>query len=254
MEVKRVLITGAAGLTGGVLRQALNNRYELRGLDLRPVGDIDSVVADITVLDSIRGAFNTIDTVIHLAADSDENAPWDSVLAKNIIGTYNVFEAARQAAVGRVIFASSIHTTAMYERDMPYSALVTGQYERLTEGGIPYITPEFAVRPDGYYGISKLVGEALGRYYSDEFGMSVICLRLGSVNRANRPLGVRERATWLSHRDLVQLVKHSIGVQGVKFEIFYGISNNKWRLWAIGRAREVLGYEPVDDGSAYADA
>lgn len=254
MDVRRVLITGVAGLIGSVLRQSLNDRYQLRGLDVQPVPGIDSVVADITVMDSIRGAFSGVDTVIHLAADQDENAPWDSVLSTNIVGTYNVFEAARQAAVWRVIFASSIHTTAMYERDMPYSALVAGEHECVAEGGIPYITPDFAVRPDGYYGISKVVDEVIGRYYSDEFGISVICLRLGSVNRANRPLGVRERATWLSHRDLVQLVEHSIGVQEVNFEILYGISNNKWRLWDIGRAREVLGYEPVDDGSTYADA
>jgi nucleoside-diphosphate-sugar epimerase len=106
-----------------------------------------------------------------------------------------------------------------------------------------------AIRPDGFYGVSKAAGEAIARMYYELYGLESICLRIGSVTKADDPgANPRMRSTWLSHRDLVQLVKCSLTAD-VKFGIFYGVSNNKKRFWDIADAERELGYHPVDDGS-----
>ncbi len=247
----RVLITGAAGLIGGALRGALTG-HELCGLDVRTVDGFDSAVGDISDMGAIRPAFEGVDAVVHLAASPSSSAPWESVIGNNIVGTYNVFEAARQAGVGRVVFASSNHVTGMYERDEPYASIVAGRYEGLEPGGYATIDHRVPIRPDGYYGVSKQYGESLGRYYFEEHGMEFACLRIGSVNRRDSPLvGVRAFATWCSHRDLAQLVQRSLDAEALGFEIFYGVSGNRWRFWDIERARERVGYSPKDDAERY---
>ena len=249
---KRVLITGAAGLIGGVLRSALAGEYELSGVDVIPVPGLDSRVADVTDLEAVQPAFQGADTVVHLAADPSDLASWDSVLPKNIIGTYNVFEAARRAGLRRVIFASSNHVTGMYERDQPYSAIVGGDYEGLSPRRYPMVTHTLPVRPDGYYGVSKAYGEALGRYYHEEHGISMACLRIGTVVRHNNPsASVRHFATLLTHRDLAQLVQRCLSAKDLGFEVFYGVSDNTWRFWDIDHARERVGYIPQDDAESF---
>ena len=158
-----------------------------------------------------------------------------------------------EARGGRVIFASSNHATGMYEKDHPYSAIVAGRYEGLDPTTIPYITTRMPIRPDGPYGIGKAFGEASGRYYSDEHGLSVICIRIGTVNKEPLPTNERRRATLLSHRDLVQLVSRCIDApDDLRFSIFYGVSANKWRFWDIADSRSAIGYEPQDDASGMA--
>ena len=247
---KKVLITGASGLVASVLRNGLAGDYELSGIDIRPVSGMPSVVADMSDLAAIEPAFQGIDTVIDLAAVAPMETPWDVVHSNNLASTYNALEASKRAGVKRVISASSNHATGMYENDHPYSAIVAGRYEGLDPAAIPYITTRMPIRPDGPYGIGKAFGEASGRYYSDEHDLSVICIRIGTLNKESAPNDERQRATLLSHRDLVQLVSRCIEApDDLRFAIFYGVSANKWRFWDIADSQVEIGYEPQDDAS-----
>ena len=249
---KRVLITGASGLIGTVLRDALADEYALSGVDLKPVPVLDSLVADMTDLDAILPAFEGVEVVIDLAANPDQDSSWETVRDNNIPSTYNALEAARRAGVKRIIFASSNHATGMYENDHPYSAIVAGEYDGIEPGSIPPITVDMPIRPDGPYGIGKTFGESAGRYYSDRFGLSVICLRIGTLNREGRPTSVRSFATLLTHGDLAQLVRRCIEApDSVRFAVLYGVSDNTWRFWDIAAGREVVGYAPEDNAEQW---
>ena len=145
----RVLVTGAEGTIGTAVREHLGGRYELSFLTLTPQ-DFPSHVADLADLDAIRPAFENVDAVVHLAASAAIETPWDDVLHNNIVGTYNVFEAARQAEVSRVVFASSNHTVGMYEKDGApaiYDPDDGRSYDHTAE-----------LRPDSLYGVSKPTG------------------------------------------------------------------------------------------------
>ena len=239
-------------MIGGILRDALAENYDLRGVDVQDIPGFDSLVADTTDLDAIQPVFDGVDTVIDLAAIAQEDTPWDDVHANNIPSTYNALEASRRAGVRRVIFASSNHATGMYEGDHPYSAIVAGRYEGLDPATIPYVDTGMPIRPDGPYGIAKAFGEAAGRHYSDRHGMSVICLRIGTLNRDSRPLIPRHFATLLSHRDLTHLVERCIEApDDLRFRIFYGVSNNRWRFWNIADSERTIGYRPQDDAETW---
>ena len=249
---KKVLITGAAGLIGGVLREGLKNRYDLSGVDVRPVEGFDSLAADTTDLEAMQPAFEGVDVVVDLASVPDQDSIWDVVYKNNLPSTFNALEASRRAGVKRVVFASSNHATGNYEDDHPYSAIVSGEYAGLDSADIPYVNTSMPVRPDGPYGIGKAFGEATGRYFSDRFGLSVICLRIGTLNRESRPLNPRQFATLLTHRDLLHLVERCIEApDDLKFSIFYGVSDNKWRFWDISDSREAIGYSPRDNAEKW---
>lgn len=250
---KRVLITGAAGRIGRTLAEYLALRYRLRLLYHRtvpeqhaaaaeesrrgglpvtlPGGDREVMAGDIGDLAAMERACAEVDAVAHMAADPRVEAPWDDILQANVIGTYSVFEAAKRAGVPKVVYASSNHATGYYEKERVYT------------------TPEMPVRPDSYYGVSKAFGEALGRYYVDAFGLSVICLRIGSFQP--KPRGERQLATWISYRDTAQLVWRAIET-ALPYGVFYGISGNTRAYWDIRNAREQLGYAPEDDAETYA--
>jgi len=249
---QRVLITGVSGLIGGVLRGALSESYELSGVDRAPVSGFDVVVGDMTDLEAVAPAFRDIDVVIDLAAVASDRTPWDVVYANNIPSTYNALEAARRAGVDRVIFASSNHVTGAYEDDHPYSAIVAGRYDGLDPSAIPLITTEMQIRPDGAYGVVKAFGEAAGRYYADRHGLSVLCMRIGSLVKESRPVSVRNFATLLTHGDLAHLVTQCIEApRSLRFGIYYGVSNNTWRFWDIGNSAHEIGYHPRDDAEAW---
>lgn len=265
MSDNRILITGISGLIGEVLYRGLSDIYAVRGLDRRAIDVVDAVtgevvapfrdsmlVADTTDLDSIRPAFEGIHTVIDLAAVPYMDTPGDVILSNNLPSTYNVLEAARLGGVKRLVFSSSNHVTGMYENDYPYSAIVAGQYQGLDSISIPKISTFMPIRPDGMYGIGKAFGEAAGRFYYDKYGLSVICLRIGTLNREGRPLIPRHYATLLTHEDLVRLVRSCIEAPNlVGFDVFYGVSSNKWRFWDIDNALESIGYRPEDDAEAW---
>ena len=175
---KRILVTGMSGLIGGMVGRSLAQKNYIRALNRQDVDGVDCVRADISDLDAIRPAFEGIDTVVHMAAYLGPE--FSGQVSGNLIGAYNVFEAAREAGVKRVIFGSSGATQMQYEVDGPIKAMVEARWDDVPSPR-PILTPQDPPRPNGIYGAAKLWGEALGRYYSDAHGMSVICVRIGRV-------------------------------------------------------------------------
>jgi uronate dehydrogenase len=232
----RVLITGAAGHIGKVLRQGLRGRYELLRLsDIAPLGNATApgeevVQADIQDFAATRASMAGVDAVVHLGAVIAET-DWEQILPVNIAGTYNVFEAARQQGVKRVIFASSNHAIGFYRRS-----------QRIDDTAQP--------RPDTRYGLSKAFGEAVGHLYADKHGIGVACLRIGTCRE--RPTEVRHLSTWQSHRDIAQLVYRCIEAPLLHFVIAYGVSNNPRSLWDNSAAQRQLGYVPEDSAEEFA--
>ena len=241
----RILITGINGTIGRVLRSALQDVHEIYGLDrVSPFSDriLSANIAEYGQVAHLMQKFSPLDCIIHLAGDPRVEANWESVLVANIIGTRNIFEAARQFQVRRVIFASSTHVTGAYEGFEPNLYLHT-------QPEPPRISPQDPIRPDSDYGVSKAFGEAVARYYCARWGIEAICLRIGAVLPNDDPTSnARLRKIWLSHRDLVQLVEKSL-TANVPFGIYYGVSNNKGAFWDITNARSELGYEPIDDAA-----
>lgn len=251
-ERKRVLITGVSGQIGGVVREALMGAHDVSGLDIRPAEGFDSAVADMTDLEAILPAFEGVDTVVDLANNPQGNLSWHHAYRNNIPAIYNCLEAARRCGVRRVIFASSNRAVENYELDQPYANICAGDYSGLTPGQFPLVTPDMPVRPSGPYGIAKCLGEAAGRYYSDRHGLSVVCLRFGTVRRDSRPANVRHFATLLSHRDLEHLVERCVAApESLRFAIFFGVSNNTWKFWDISNAQELVGFDPQDNMEVY---
>ncbi|GIV95813.1 MAG: NAD-dependent epimerase [Herpetosiphonaceae bacterium] len=244
MDQQRLLITGFSGRIGSILWQQLADSYRLYGVDVCIAQSGEQTFrADIANYEQLTSVFRRIAPltfIIHLAADPRVDADWHSVLMNNIIATRNVYEAAREFGVRRVIFASSNHVTGAYEGFPP--ALHT-------HPAPPLITTSDPLRPDGFYGVSKIFGEAIARMYYELYGIESICLRIGSVLEDDDPMrNERQRSTWLSHRDLVQLVKKSL-IADVQFGIYYGVSDNRRRFWDISNAQAELGYQPEDDAA-----
>jgi NAD+ dependent glucose-6-phosphate dehydrogenase len=250
--VHKILITGAAGLLGRVLVGGLGERYAVSGID-RLGGRRGQVRrVDLSKPKGLDSLFDGFDTVIDLAALPSERTPWSDVWGNNLPATMNTLEAAQRGRVRRYVFASSNHVTGMYERDPPYAAIAAGEYDGLDPRETPLIEPSWPLRPDGPYAIGKALGEAAARYYSDAFGLSAICLRIGTVNRENRPTGPRQFATLLSHADLLRLVQAAVTAPAdLQYGIYYGVSRNTWRFWDISDARDEIGYEPQEDAERF---
>lgn len=214
----KLLVTGANGLVGQVLSGALAGEFEVVGCDVAGPFGRDVLELDIRGEDAVTRLFAEVkaEYVVHLAGNAETEAPWESVLHDNIAGTWNVFEAARLSGVQRVVFASSNHVTGACEGFPP--SLHRKQNPRK-------ITVDDPIRPDSLYGVGKAFGEALARYYAERFGLAAICLRVGSVLQNDHPETTRYRKTWLSHRDLAQLVRRSLSAD-VNFGVYYGISDN----------------------------
>ena len=245
MNRRRVLITGAAGRIGRALVDGLHERYRLRTLYNRTIleqrHDEECMVGSVSDLASMEDAAEGMDAVIHLAGDASPRSPFDKILQPNIIGAYNTLEACRRRGVKRLVFASTNRVTGMYEKQTPKPLLISW---------------DAPVRPDSQYAASKAYGEALSRYYADTFGLSVLCLRIGTF----RPLSAmreltdeRVLSTWLSPDDAVQLAWRCIEApEYVRFAIYYGISANTRAFWDTQNARDEIGYEPKDDAEDYA--
>jgi uronate dehydrogenase len=234
--MKRILITGAAGQIGVALRRGLRGSHPLiRLADIAPLGTAEAgeeiFQTDIRDLAAVEKAMAGIDCVVHLAGRSTEG-DWDTVLALNIEGCFNVFEAARRAGVKRVIFASSNHAIGFHRRER-------------------FLDNKVEVRPDSRYGVSKIFGEALGRLYADKHGMSVACLRIGTFRTPDRPIDARGLLTWISHRDMTQLVRRCIDYPDYHFIIVYGVSKNLRSRWDNTNVK-FLGYAPQDDSEQFA--
>lgn len=234
-KYSRILLTGASGYLGTVLRPAMRALApELRLTDVTPLKDrpipgeeyVEAELADpAQMLEVMRG----VDAVVHLGGISVE-AAWESVLQANIIGTYNVFEAARQAGVRRIVYASSHHAVGYYRRERR-------------------IGTDEPVRPDSRYGVSKVFGEALGRMYADKYGMSVVAQRIG-VARPEPP-HPRGLLTWVSERDYVHLTERCLEAPDIHYLVVYGVSANDGALWENDGAL-AIGYMPQDNAAHFA--
>ncbi|MBG6135304.1 NAD-dependent epimerase/dehydratase family protein [Longispora fulva] len=227
-----VLITGAAGSVGRMLRTRLAH-HTLRLLDVAPVedGPEDIRTADIADMDALTDACAGVDAIVHLAGVSSEGR-WEDILRINIDGTRAVLEAARTAGVSRVILASSNHAVGFQERG---------------EGDLP---ADVEARPDTYYGVSKATMEALGKLYADRFGMTVTALRIGSC--FPEPFNARSLATWLSPDDCGRLVEATLTTPLGGYRAVWGVSANTRRWWSLEAGKEI-GYHPVDDAEVYAE-
>ncbi|MFB6125483.1 MAG: NAD-dependent glucose-6-phosphate dehydrogenase Azf [Halanaeroarchaeum sp.] len=243
-----VLLTGASGRVGRAILEGIGDEYEWRLLDREPPtedADHEFVVADVTDEEAVREAMEGVGAVVHLAGDPRPDAPWDSVLRNNVDGTKVVYDAAVDAGVEKLAFASSNHAVRHYEPDRAPDLYREHSAFRLDGSELP--------RPGNFYGVSKATGEILGRYYHDEYGISVVNVRIGNLTKGHPPRDYeRGQAMWLSHRDCAHLFERTIEAD-YEFEIVYGISDNDRRFYSLERAREVLGYDPQDNSADYED-
>lgn len=221
----RVLITGAAGAIGSVLVRGMKERHELRGFDRVPMPDLeDAIVGDMADFDLLVEATRGMDAVIHLATVKGGD-PWEDAL-KSMIGTYHVFEAARENDVRRIAYASR-------------AGVLPGSYYSRTIQR----TADMLPRPESYYSVSKVFGESLGYMYSARFDMEVVAIRIGNLKlHRDQP----EHPHHLSHGDCVRLFEQAITYPGVKYEVVFGVSDSDWPLYDLDHGRQAIGYDPQD--------
>lgn len=238
--MQRVLITGAGGGIGRSLRETLRGVYPvLRLSDVVPVApardagqgveEIDQT--DISDMAQVERMVAGCDGIVHLGGISGENS-WEKILQSNIVGLYNVFEAARRAGVKRIVMATSNHAVGFYPRAQT-------------------IDHQVVPRPDSRYGVSKAFSEALASLYADKHGIGFLCTRIG--NFGAKPIDSRRLSIWISPRDYTQLVRIGLEHPDIHFEIVYGVSNNR-RSWYDNSNAYRLGYEPQDDSEPQAAA
>lgn len=250
-------ITGAAGHIGVALAESLPSRYALtlfyqrRAVKPELAGRFKTIRVNFSQAAELEGKFEGLEALIHLAADSQTDATWESVLENNIIATHNVFEEARRAGVGKIIFASTNHTQHDYVGKTP---LTLDRFYARTMGFVRLDDPP---APDSYYGVSKLFGENLGWYYSRRHGIQFISLRIGSTFPEDDPSiwkgTEREdhaRAMFLSQRDCVAAFTRALEVN-TDFLLAYAISNNDRRCFDLTETRERLGFYPQDNSEDY---
>lgn len=222
------VITGAAGTIGQAVRAALHERgVRLTSTDVRPFTplgpDERTSRIDLSDFDALTAEFAEANGVIYLGGIPDEE-DFHDLAEVNIVGTYHVLEAARRAGVPRVVYASSNRLTGMY----PSAATVS---------------PDLPARPDGFYGVSKVAGEALCQLYSDKFGMTTVSVRIGSYEE--RPSSPREQRTWLSPGDAIRAFLAAMTTSATS-SVFYAVSRNEERWWDL-EAGAAIGFEPEDN-------
>lgn len=232
--MKKLVLTGAAGRLGSYLREPLSKMADtLVSTDI--VDDIGKlydgesyVKADLSRLEQMETVLKGADMVVHFGAIGDE-APFEQILGPNIIGAYNVWEAAHRNGVRRVVYASSVHAVGMHsKRDC--------------------IATDAPHRPDTFYGLAKCFAEDLGSLYWDKRGVESVCMRIFSCAQVNNP---RSLGTWLSYDDLIHLVQQSINTPVTGFTVVYGISNND-RSVVDNTKASFLGYRPKDNAEQFA--
>ncbi|UGY93310.1 NAD-dependent epimerase/dehydratase family protein [Streptomyces gobiensis] len=227
-------VTGAAGRIGSAVRAGLRDEVSRLVLIDRAGLTAQSPTEDVHKLDlrdaeAVTAALRGADAVVHLGGIPDE-APLPYLLDSNVQGTFSVLEGARRQGLRRVVLASSNHVTGFYP------VLET-------------VTPEMPTRPDSLYGVSKVAVEALGRLYADKFGLSVVCLRIGSFQ--DRVSEGRHLSTWLSPRDGLGFVRAALTACDVRFATAYAVSANTRRFWDTDSGAD-LGYVPMDNAESFA--
>ena len=234
--MNRVLITGAGGGIGRSLRESLRGVYPVLRLSdriaLAPARDGEEVDrTELSEMAAVERMVAGVDGIVHLGGISGESE-WEVILQSNIVGTYNLFEAARRARVKRIVVATSNHAVGFYPRD-----------QKIDHRVVP--------RPDSRYGVSKAFAEALASLYADKHGIGFLCTRIG--NFGQQPIDKRRLSIWISPRDYAQLVRIGLEHPDIRYEIVYGVSNNR-RSWYDNSNAERLGYRPQDGSEPFAEA
>ncbi len=232
--MKKLILTGAAGRLGSYLREPLSKlAEEFVSSDI--VDDIGKLYpgeryqrADLAVYDEIHALLEGADMVVHFGAIGDE-APFEQILGPNIVGAYNIWEAAFQHGVRRVVYASSIHAVGMHPKQ-------------------DFIGIDAPHRPDTYYGLAKCFAEDLGRMYWEKHQVEAVCMRILSCAQVTN---ARALGSWLSYDDLIQLVRRAIDAPTTGFSIVYGVSNND-RAPVDNSGASYLGYRPKDNAEEFA--
>lgn len=230
-----VLYTGASGRMASSIRETLEGAFDDVRLFSRSAPEQlfareEFVRGDLADADAVRRACEGVDVIVHFAGMADESS-FDQILTANIVGTHTLFEAAREAGVRRIVFASSNHVTGFYPS---------------TET----IDVHAAPRPDSYYGVSKVFGEALGRLYHDKWGMEVVSLRIGIFRP--EPSDVRQLALWLSPRDGAELVRCAVTAPDVGYVTVLGVSANTRSFWDNADAARTIGFVARDNAEDHA--
>lgn len=233
--MKKIVLTGAAGTLGSYLREPLTKMAEqLVSSDIKPdIGKLYPgevyVAADLAKLDEMTALLKGADMVVHFGAIGDE-APFDQILGSNIVGAYNVWEAASQNMLRRVVYASSIHAVGMYPKNQ-------------------FIGTDVPHRPDSFYGLAKCFAEDLGSLYWDKRQLESVCLRILSCANVGNARAV---GSWLSYDDMVHLVQRAIDTPITGFSIIYGVSNND-RAPVDNANAQFLGFRPKDNAEQFAE-
>tara|TARA_Y100000588_G_scaffold104313_1_gene113781 strand:- start:2474 stop:3103 length:630 start_codon:yes stop_codon:yes gene_type:complete len=201
------------------------------------------VQADITDLDAIGPAFENIDTVIHLAAYlGDDDLAQINI---NITGTYNIFEAAKNSGTKRVIFGSSAATMMAAERHEPLKTMVEGRIDEIPDPR-PMMNHLAPPHPDRMYGVAKIAGEAMARLFAEHHGSAIVA-RIGRVRKENQPANIREASVHFSLRDVAQFFEKCVKApDDIKWDVFYGVSDNFTRFRDIEHPKKMIGYTPED--------
>lgn len=226
----RVLMTGSAGNMGQILVRGLKDKFELRGFDLKPTPGLDDqMVGDLANFDAVLQASEGMEGVIHLGGHP-KGDEWEPILHSNIIGTYNLFEAAHQNGVRRIAYASRAGLVGPYPEDVMRTA-------------------DLRPRPNSFYSVSKVFGEAVAYRYASRSEIEVVCVRISNIKPERvRPKGTKIGSTghFLSHDDCVHLFEQCLIQPAIKYEIVYGVSNCSPSRYDLEYARKILGYNPKD--------
>jgi uronate dehydrogenase len=231
---RRILLTGAGGGLGQILRERIKPWADIVRLsdinDIGPAREGEEVVrCDLADKQAVLALLEGVDAVIHFGGISTEH-PFEQIMQANILGTYNLYEAAHRHGANRIVFASSNHTVGFY---------------RTTD----VIDADAPPRPDSFYGVSKCFGESLSRFYYDRFGLETVCLRIGSS--FPEPRNPRMMVTYLSYDDMTELVRCALFAPRVGHTIAFGASDNPASWWDNGKAAH-LGYQPQDSSAQFA--
>lgn len=232
-KIPRLLLTGAAGGLGRVLRKSLAPFAQtLRLSDIADMGEAaaheEIVHCDLADKAAVNALVSGVDAIVHMGGLSTEHA-FEEILEANIKGVFHLYEAARRHQVKRVIFASSNHVIGFHK-----------------QGDV--IDANCVKRPDSYYGLSKSFGEDLSRFYFDRYGIETACLRIGSSFPEAKDR--RMLVTWLSYRDLTELIRCCLFAPTLGHTIVYGASDNRDKWWDNSLAAH-LGFKPQDNSEPF---
>ena len=226
-----VLLTGPGGRIGPHILPTFHEQFNLKLLDKNPIpSEPETIVADLSSIETLTAAMQGCDTVVHLAATSDEAPFVEELVPNNVIGLFNIFEAARAAGVKRVVFASTVQAVSYYPHD--HSVQNTDLPRSVT-----------------LYGVTKALGETMGRYYHDKHGLEFIAVRIGwflDYDHEHLTSG-RASAVWLSPRDAASLLARCVTAENIGYAIVHATSKTSFERLSLAPAREILDWEPSDD-------